>query len=439
MIGSRYIGRIVAVAVVFATLMSVAIVYAANAYETAYVPEYQKKLFSSEVASIDIKVSGADWRDLIENASDKEWIAADIAINGEVFNGIGIRAKGNSSISKTKKSDSEKYSLNIEFNKFVKGQSYYGLDTFCLNNMIGDATYMKEYIAYDIMRFIGVAAPLTSYATVTVNGAYYGFMLVLERYDESFLDRVYGTTSGQLYNVKKSGGEDGGSLLYTGSDKSGYAEILDNAVFKNKSSKHEDRMIAAIESLNSGTDLDVYWDVDGALRYFAAHTVVVNLNSYISGQHQNYYLYIREGKVAILPWCYHMAFGGYPGNEVDSEYIVNFPIDTPVYEVEMEDRPLLQKLLDVPEYKDRYHEYLRLIVEHYFGGGLFEETVGALDTMISGYVENDAGGFYLYEEYSESTLDLITLGLLRAKSITGQLDGTIPSTAAGQLKTEITQ
>jgi len=36
--------------------------------------------------------------------------------------------------------------------------------------MMGDATYMKDYIAYDIMSYIGVAASLTNYANVTVNG-----------------------------------------------------------------------------------------------------------------------------------------------------------------------------------------------------------------------------------------------------------------------------
>ena len=432
MISSKHINKIVAVAVVFALSMSVMIVYAADAYESSYIPEYQKRLFNGNVVTIDIQADNDDWKRLNDNASDKEWIAADLSINGEVFSGVGIRTKGNSSITKTEKSESDKYSLNIELNKYVKGQTFYGLDTFCLNNMVGDATYMKEYIAYDIMSYIGVATPLTNYAIVTVNGEYYGFMLILERYEESFLDRVNGTTSGQLYNVKKEKGDNGGSLLYYGSNKNRYSQIFDNVVFKNKSDKHEERIITAIENLNAGTNLEQYWDVDRILRYFAAHTAVVNLKSYISDQQQNYYLYIREGKVTILPWSYHLAFGGYPKIETDATFFVNFPIDTPVYGVGMEDRPLLDKLLAVPEYKERYHDYLSQIVEGYFNSGLFEETIYDLSSSIGGYVQNDSSGFYSYEQFTESLANLIKFGLLRAESITGQLNGNIPSTTRGQ-------
>ena len=53
-------------------------------------------------------------------------------------------------------------------------------------------------------------------------------------------------------------------------------------------------------------------------------------------------------------------------------------IDTPVSGVSMEDRPLISKLLEVPEYKEKYHEYLNQIVDGYFNSGIFEETINAL-------------------------------------------------------------
>ena len=434
MINSKHINKIIAAAVLLAVLASVMIVYASSAYNSSYTPEYQKRLFNGEVVTIDIKVDGKEWQKLIKNASEKDWIVADLIINGETFNGVGIRTKGNSTISQTKKSENDKYSLNIEFNKYVDGQTYYGLDTFCLNNMISDATYMKEYIAYDIMRYIGVASPLTNYAKVTVNGEDYGLLLLLERYDEAFLDRVYNTSAGQLYNVKKSGNEkdeSGGSLLYVGNNIKKYASIFDNAEFHKKSKKHEERIVTAIKNLNDGTNLEQYWDVDGILRYFAAHTVIVNLKSYISNQEQNYYLYERGGKVTILPWSYHLSFGGHP-DDVSASFIINFPIDTPVYNVSMEDRPLLNKLLEVSEYKEKYHEYLRQIVEGYFNSGLFEETINNLNAKIGDYVNNDVSRFYTYDQYIESLPNLIEFGRLRTESITGQLNGTIPSTTSGQ-------
>lgn len=59
----------------------------------------------------------------------------------------------------------------------------------------------------------------------------------------------------------------------------------------------------------------------------------------------------------------------------------------------------------------------------------FDEYV---DTMISEYVENDVSVFCTFEEYKLAVSSFKTLGNLRAESIQGQLDGTVPSTTMDQ-------
>jgi hypothetical protein len=226
------------------------------------------------------------------------------------------------------------------------------------------------------------------------------------------------------------GSSGGGSLVYTDDNISSYSAIFDNAVFSSSSDKDKKRVITALENLNTGTDLEEYTDVDATLRYFAAHTVVVNLDSYTSNMQQNFYLYERDGKITILPWDYNLSFGGFQSG--DASAVVNFPIDTPVSGVSMEDRPLINKLLEVDEYLDRYHDYLRQIVGGYFESGLFENTIMALDAKINQYVMNDTTAFSTYEQYEAALPVFIEFGHLRAESIRGQLDGTIPSTSSGQ-------
>ncbi len=495
MIANKYIAVITAVFLCLSLIMCGFIVYAANTWETTKIPEYQNKLFGDEIITIDIKVDNNDWQSLLDNAQAKEWISGDLIINGNQLSTVGIRTKGNSSLSQSKDG---KYSLQFKFNKYVKGQTYYGLDTLSINNMLGDATYMKDYISYDIMKYVGVDTPLTNYAKVTVNGEDYGFCLALERYDEAFLDRVYNTSAGELYNVKISmgnrgnfegieqdmdntffnrpqnsenstdqqtpsddtrpdfpedgfpelpqngdtpdftrgagmgfgGNSGGGSLVYTDDNPSSYGSIFDNAISSKISDNDKNRVITAIKNLNAGNNLEKYFDVDGILRYFAAHTVLVNLDSYTSNMQQNYYIYERNGKISILPWDYSAAFGGFQSGNASN--VINFPIDTPVSGVSMEDRPLLNKLLEIDEYKEKYHEYLKEIVEGYFQSGLFEKTVNSLDEKINEYVKNNNSPYYTYEQYENSIPELIKIGNLRAESIKGQLDKTIPSTTEGQ-------
>ena len=81
---------------------------------------------------------------------------------------------------------------------------------------------------------------------------------------------------------------------------------------------------------------------------------------------------------------------------------------------------------------ERYHQILQSIITGYFDSGLYSSTINEIDSKISSYVENDVSAFYTYDEYKTGVENLKEFGLLRAKSIQGQLDGTIPSTTAGQ-------
>ncbi|MSS10197.1 spore coat protein CotH [Clostridium sp. WB02_MRS01] len=497
MITSKHIAKITALLVCLSLFACVMIVYAAGVNQNKKVMDYESKLFGDEILTIDIRVDENEWQEMLDNAIDKEYISADLVINGESFHTVGIRTKGNSSLSQVvSMDDSDRYSINFKFSYYVKGQTCYGLDTFCINNLMGDNTYMKDYLSYDIMKYIGVETPLMNYASITVNGEDFGFYLALERYEKSFLDRVYDTSGGQLYSVKTTmgqgedftdhitgqddadrgangqpgaggqrrqgnqempesddtgsqleqldnqnggmggfpmggmGGRGGGDLVYVDDNISSYRSIFNNAQSQKNSDKDKQRVITAIKNLNEGTNLEQHFDVDEILRYLAAHTVVVNLDSYTSGMAQNYYIYERDGKITVLPWDYGLAFGGFQSDSASD--VVNFPIDTPVSGVSMEDRPLINKLLEVPEYKDKYHEYLRQIVDGYFISGVFAETVMDLDAKINSYVKNDVSAFATYEEYEASLPVFIELGTLRAQSIDGQLNGTIPSTTDGQ-------
>ena len=511
MIQSKKINIIVVIAVVFAMIASIALVVTGNTQiknggnktET----EYAAKLFGTDVISIEIIADEADWQEMLDNAISEQFIMADVVVNGTKFQNVGIRPKGNSSLSQVAGSGSDRYSFRLQFDEYIKGQTCFGLDSFVVNNMVGDYTYMKEYVSYELMREAGVDAPYFGFADIRVNGEGWGLYLAVENYGDSYEARTFGTTSGMMYNVKsmdiggnnKDGsgfpqggsftpggnfpqggmqpptegqgsqeqpntqgevissgatpsdrqnsgrqteganrnfggfmggrGGNGGSLEYTTDEVSSYSAIFNNVVGKGNDSDFK-RVIAALKALSEGEDLEAYFDVDQILRYLAAHTIVVNLDSYSSSMAQNYYLYENNGKVTILPWDYNLAWGGFQNGSASS--VVNFPIDTPVSGVEMSSRPLLEKLFSNPEYLEKYHDYLQELMINYFADGKWEEKLTLLDELISDFVKNDSTAFCTFEEYKAAVEAFKTLGNLRCQSIQGQLDGTVPSTTAGQ-------
>ncbi|WP_278548851.1 CotH kinase family protein [Paraclostridium bifermentans] len=465
-------------------------------------------LDKNSITSIDIKIKESDWKWLLENATKEEYKSADVIINGETFNNVGIRPKGNSSLtSVANDSTTDRYSIKIDFGQYVEGQTYHGIRKLALNNNISDATYMKEVISYDIYNFLGIATPEYSYTDIKINGSDWGLYLGVEVIDERFIEKNYGEISGNLYkpetmnvggnknkneetkkpgvngnipqmggeppnmdgnvpkmdevppdmngvtpnivqnqNVSREDGDNGGApkmgnkdsqgadLKYIDDDIDSYSILRNSAVFKNTTDKDFKNIIDLMESLKTGENIENYLNVDEVLKYFAVNTFLVNLDSYSGGMYHNYYLYEKDGVSEILPWDLNMSFGGFAVK--DGEKAINFPIDSPVTG-NLEDAPLIGKLLENDDYKEIYHKYLKQISDNYFSSGTFNNRVTQINKLISNYVKKDATAFYNYEEYKAGVTELLTFGKDRAKSVQDQLNGEQSSTEYGNVVTTL--
>lgn len=536
--------------------------------------QYETKLFNTDVVhTIDIIIDQSDWDSIQENASAKEYMQCDIVIDGETFQNVAIRAKGNSSLSSVTFQDSERYSFKIEFDHYTDGNTAWGLDKLSLNNIIQDPTYMKDYISYSLMREMGADAPLCSYIDVKLNGENFGLYLAVEGIEESFVQRNYGTDYGNLYkpetqngfgninfdkedmsqiindqagmpdfsqmfengygipdftylygyggngmpdfpqfspegevpdpenggqestdesnvsqgnrnqgninqgNVNQGnsnqgnanqgnenpgnanqgninqrrgqlfggmGGSNSGSdvaLKYIDDEISSYSNIFDEAVLE-ATNQDKKRLIASIKQLNSGENLDEVLNVEEVLKFFVVHNFVNNYDSYTGNMLHNYYLYEKDGKLSMIAWDYNLAFGGFDmgqnmGGQADSSEdqsttYVNYPIDTPVSGTTMEERPLLNELLTNEEYLEQYHDLFDQFISNYFENGYYEQLIEKTRQLIKPYVEKDKTAFFTVDEFEKGVTALKQFCNLRAESIRGQLEGTIPSTSDGQ-------
>ena len=188
--------------------------------------EYESKLFDTdEIIDINIEMDEDSWNEMLSNALSEEYCVCNVIVNGTRLNNVAIRPKGNTSLSSIAMDpDTNRYSLKIEFDHFVDGQTCFGLDKLILNNNYADATNMKEALIYDMYQFIGADASLYNYAKVSVNGEYWGVYLALEAVDESFMLRNFGTQDGELYkpdSMEMGGGEKSSS---SSSSSSGFSK-----------------------------------------------------------------------------------------------------------------------------------------------------------------------------------------------------------------------
>ena len=219
----------------------------------------------------------------------------------------------------------------------------------------------------------------------------------------------------------------GADLNYVDDNLDSYSTIWEGEITGTGNADHR-RVVTALKNISEGNDLETYLDVDNILKYMAVHTFAVNMDSLSGSMAHNYYLYEHDGQLNILPWDYNLSFGGMSiGNNADTTEMVNDPIDTPFSSTHFFDA-----LLENEEYLARYHEYLQELVDEYVNGGRLDEVYNRIRNQIDDLVETDPNALYDYSEYTTAAELLYETVKLRAESIDGQLNGSIPSTDAGQ-------
>ena len=206
MIAHKHITKFVAVVMAAAVCLCLCAVafsdqITAAAGETGISMAYETELFDTgSILTVNILMDEADWEEMLENATAEEYYQCDVEVNGTTFYRVGIRPKGNTSLSSIASDPTtDRYSFKLEFDHYVDGQTCFGLDKLVLNNNYADATNMKEALIYDMYQYLGADASLYNYAKISVNGEYWGVYLALEAVEDSFLLRNYGAQSGELY------------------------------------------------------------------------------------------------------------------------------------------------------------------------------------------------------------------------------------------------
>lgn len=480
---SKAIDRICIIAVVFALLISILFMNgpAFGIQAQAKTMGYEDRLFdTSKVHTIDIVID--DWDAFLQTAQSEEYSVCSVVIDGEAFKNVGIRGKGNTSLSTVSSMDSDRYSFKIEFDQYDSTKSYYGLDKLSLNNLIQDNTMMKDYLVYQMMNEFGVAAPLCSYVYITVNGEGWGLYLAVEAVEESFLQRNYGNDYGDLYkpDSMNMGGGRGNGKDFDFEDFVGSSDSEDSSGSTMPSmpgggmwprmggdSSEMPTMPEGFDpsqmggmmpgGMGSGETKLQYIDDDPD----SYSTIFSSAKTDITTADQTRLIAalkdLSEGKEsavdaeAVIRYfvVHNFVVNGdsYTGSMIHNYYLyedggqlslipwdynlafgtfqgnnvssaVNDDIDSPL-SVTGSDRPMIDWIFSSEEYTQLYHQYFR----EFLNTVDVQSIINNAKTLIAPYVEKDPTKFCTYEEFEKGVETLSTFCDLRSQSVAQQLAG----------------
>ncbi len=294
---------------------------------------------------------------------------------------------------------------------------------------------MRETIAYNLFREMGLPASRTGYVNLYVNNSLRGLYTLIEQVDGEFLEDNFSNPDGDLYKPDSTDATNGvgHDLLWIDDDYSSYTAV---ELKTNEDSTDNALLINFLDELNNGNDHESIMDVDEILRYIAVSTALSNLDSYQGSPAHNYYLYEDSNRFSVVPWDLNETFGTFARGCTDDE-ITALYIDEPTSGT-MADRPLIEKLLQGPNNLDSYHSYYDNLINGSLDPDVLENTINSIAALIRADVYADPTAFYSGSQFEAgltSAVDgapgLLSFTTERTANIANQLSGVISASGDG--------
>ncbi|MFS8200365.1 CotH kinase family protein [Streptomyces sp. CWNU-52B] len=300
----------------------------------------------SRTHAIQLEYSQTDFDDMMSKFQDdgeKEYIKADLTVDGVYLNDVGIRLKGNSTLMSLRGGGGgrggqprgggprggeqgggggggmaqfdlsadkpEELPLLISIDEYVEGRAYEGHRELSLRPGTDEALPLNEALSLSLMKKSGQTAEKYAFTSVEVNNRPAATRLMVENPSKDYVDSELGTT-GVAYKARA-----GSSFDYAGDDPTDYEESFKQLNLKG--SQDLSPVMRLLKWVNKASDkdfaenLDQYVDVDSFSEYVATQNLILNFDD-MAGPGKNYVLWYDLGtkKFSVLGWDFNLTFSG---------------------------------------------------------------------------------------------------------------------------------
>lgn len=374
---------------------------------------------TADVHKLEITLTEPNWFSLMDgtggpNGDPGESLIGTLTFNDSlVLDSVLVSIKGQTS---DFQNNSEKKSFKIEIDEIID-QDLMGYDNLNLNCGFQDRASMREVLYYDISR--GFAPALKgAFVDLYINGQYWGPYSNIQQIEGRYIQEWFTDNEGTRWRAVRPDDVEGGpgtpggmfgtgvsTLNYNGPDSTDYNE---NYTLKktSKDNPWED-LIAVCDDLNNLPIADLYdglvhsFDIDRTMWFLAQEAVFSDDDSYLHKGGMDYYVYWDHGTNRLMPL------------EVDGNSVLanNNITWSPFYHENDQRFPLLNRLLQNTEVRQRYLAHLRTILADHFLEQAIHDRIDEFAAILDQRVQDDPKRIYSYNQFLngvQSLKDLIS-------------------------------
>ena len=258
-----------------------------------------------------LELDPSAWEELRRRYLSNQYYSANFSVDGVAVQQVGIRSRGSGS------RDSGKPGIEIDFNRYVPSQEYYGYKRLVLDNLVQDPSLLRERLSFAVFEAMGIAAPRNAFAKLYVNGEYWGLYDLVEKVSKPFLKARLGEESGALFNYQWDGAWD---FTWIGDDPSLYVPVPFEPETNETDPNVADplvRFILAVNDAPNAAAIEPWLDTNRFLTHLAVENALAERDGILGDQGlNNFYLYQYGGKdrFVFIPWDKDSTFtsGAWP-------------------------------------------------------------------------------------------------------------------------------
>lgn len=335
------------------------------------------------------------------------YIPAQIIVDGQTLESVGIQFKGNSSYYNY---PGNKKPFTLAFDEYVSGQNLDDLKSLNLNNCYQDPTFMREKMFLDFANAKGLNAPRANYAKLYINNQYWRLYLMCERIKKKFLTGRFGNFNGNLFK-----GDNGttacANLEYHGVLSPYYNcyELTNNETVNDWSD-----LINLTAQINNSTDagfnnaVSSVLDTQSFIGAWAAYNLLCNFDSYPYRYTHNYYAYHNSAtnKFEWIIWDVSTAFGlDIPGtiSSIENQSVLYITPD-------VNERPLVKRMLENPAFRNTYLQTICSYANNDFIPAVLNPRIDELYNRIQNDVYTDNLKMYSNADFDSNINTNTTIG-----------------------------